>query len=207
MKNSTILIIRGLIMTSSVALLMYLRGLYLLSSRTSSPSSSQSSSPSNINKEKDTKTKSDTSSSQSKSSLLVVTRVHTMASTTMPDPIKVISFIHSAVHYSSHILICIGSENYIDIQSYIDTIRGLLEKANEEGIHIVNMDHIHFLAVSPWGYFTTALNAALQYAQDKQFKYMAFQVDNSNYIIHATIVFDEHIVDIYHLSFQYCHVL
>jgi len=93
----------------------------------------------------------------------------------MPDPLKVLSFIKSAMHYSAHILICIGSDNYDDILSYIKTIKEVIAD-NKDG-SLIKIEHIHFLPVVPWGYFTTALNAALLYAQDKKFKYIAFQVN------------------------------
>jgi len=178
MKNDTKLIIRGLLLTSSIAVLVYLRGVYLLSRKSSSSSSSASSSsqPSPLNSDKDTNAILD--ASQSQSQLLVVTRVHRKASSSMPDPMKVLSFINSAMYYSSHILICIGSDKYDDILSYIETIKVLVARSDFIDGSIARMDHIHFLPVVPWGHFTTALNVALLYAQDKQFKYIAFQVSH-----------------------------
>lgn len=177
MKNDTRLIIQGLLLTSSIAVLVYLRGVYLLARESPSSSSSSSSSPpqqSSLSSDKDTNAISD--ASQSQSQLLVVTRVHKKASSSMPDPMKVLSFINNAMYYSSHILICIGSDKYDDILSYMETIKELVARADSIDGSTARIDHIHFLPVVPWGYFTTALNAALLYAQDKKFKYIAFQV-------------------------------
>lgn len=102
--------------------------------------------------------------------LLVATRIHMKAATSMPDLAKVIKFIRSSQLYSDGILICIGAEQFDTITTYIASIKNQLM---EEKIDSVN---ISLLPVFPWGYFTTSLNAAIQYAQDQHFSLIAFQV-------------------------------
>ena len=101
--------------------------------------------------------------------LLVVTRIHTKSSTSMPDHSKIIKFISSAKLYSSNILICIGIADNTDIISYINNLKDTL-------ISIGLYESVDIININPWGYFTFALNVAIQFCQDKKLQFIAFQV-------------------------------
>ena len=107
--------------------------------------------------------------------LIVVSRVHMKSATTMPDPTHVLDFILRVQEFASHILICVGAENIRDTERYVEAAETLLQSYVKESI-LLNNIQITFLPIYPWGYFTTPLNAAIQFAQDKGFKYIVFQV-------------------------------
>lgn len=102
--------------------------------------------------------------------LVVATRVHMKSAASMPDPIKVLHFIQNTKLYADGILICVGADDITQVNLYIDNVKLMLTEQNE--------DHsmVTFLPVIPWGYFTTALNAAILFAQDGKFDRIAFQV-------------------------------
>eukprot|EP01036_Dinobryon_divergens_P029865 gene29865-39030_t len=106
--------------------------------------------------------------------LLVVSRVHMKSATTMPNPANVLNFILRVQEYASHILICVGADSVRDTEQYIQSAEALLEKFADKD-KFLNHTQVTFLPVFPWGYFTTPLNAAVQFAQDKGFKYIVFQ--------------------------------
>lgn len=99
---------------------------------------------------------------------LVVTRVHMKSASRMPDADKIVAFVKNSKLYAEEILVCIGADEYKLIETYKERVLDLLTK---EGIS----SGVTLLPVSPWGYFTTSLNAAVQYAQDKKIDYIAFQ--------------------------------
>jgi hypothetical protein len=110
---------------------------------------------------------------QASRSLLVATRVHMKSASVMPNPELIVQFILSTQRYANGIVVCVGAEEYNDIVSYIDSAQ-LLMKQNSN----IDMSSVYFLPVYPWGYFVTALNAAIQYAQDHNFDLIAFQVSD-----------------------------
>ena len=107
--------------------------------------------------------------------LLVVSRVHMKSATTMPNPSSVLNFILRVQEYASHILICVGADSIRDTEHYIESAENLLRTVEKDNKVLPNIQ-LTFLPVFPWGYFTTPLNAAVQFAQDKGFKYIVFQV-------------------------------
>lgn len=111
---------------------------------------------------------------EKKNRLLVVTRVHMKSALSMPDPAKVIQFIENCESYADGILVCVGAEEYSVITSYIDQLKLILLNST----NLSNLGRVTFIPVYPWGYFTTALNAALQFAQDQHFDRIAYQVCN-----------------------------
>lgn len=115
--------------------------------------------------------------------LLVVSRVHMKSATTMPNPANVLNFILRVQEYASHILICVGADSVRDTEQYIQSAEALLEKFADKD-KFLNHTQVTFLPVFPWGYFTTPLNAAVQFAQDKGFKYIVFQVYARNFILY-----------------------
>ena len=102
--------------------------------------------------------------------MLVATRIHMKAASSMPDVSKVVKFIKNSQVYSDGILICLGAENYEVVLQYIVHVKESLTENS------VDFSHVHFLPVFPWGYFVTSLNAAVQYAQDNLYTLIAFQV-------------------------------
>jgi hypothetical protein len=107
--------------------------------------------------------------------LLVVTRIHMNSASSLPAVAKVIAFLTACNNYADGVLICVGTaehsiESVTMINEYIASVRLQLANAGIEG------SKIHFLPISPWGYFTPALNHAIQFAQDHAFPALAFQV-------------------------------
>jgi hypothetical protein len=102
--------------------------------------------------------------------VLVVTRVHMNAASALPDPEKVLGFIQSTAPYGDGVLICMGADDRTVIDTYRTKIEGLLQQ------HGLDKSRVHFLHISPWGYFTPALNYAVQFAQDHKYNRIAFQV-------------------------------
>lgn len=102
--------------------------------------------------------------------LLVVTRVHMNSASAMPDPTRVLKFIQNSIIYADGILICVGAKDMNTVSTYITTIETILHE------HKIDSLKVSFLPIFPWGYFTPALNYAVQYAQDNQFNRIAFQV-------------------------------
>ncbi|RYG97385.1 hypothetical protein EON65_52950 [archaeon] len=94
--------------------------------------------------------------------MLVVTRIHGQNATTLPSVDAVIDFIRHVNNYADGTLVCI--ENSSVSERYERAIRN-------------NSGHkVHVIQIKPWGYYTTALNMALQMAQDLGFPLIAFQV-------------------------------
>jgi hypothetical protein len=115
--------------------------------------------------------------------MLVVTRVHMNAASALPDVEKVLSFIQSTTAYADGILICLGAEDVTTIDVYRSKIATLLQQ------HGLDQTKVHFLHVSPWGYFTPALNYAVQFAQDHKYNRIAFQVTLSHDFSHFYFIF------------------
>lgn len=92
------------------------------------------------------------------------------AASSMPDISKVVKFVKNSQVYSDGILICLGAEDFQIIAQYIEDVKESLTKES------LDISHVHFLPVFPWGYFVTSLNAAVQYAQDNLYTLIAFQV-------------------------------
>lgn len=112
--------------------------------------------------------------------LLVVTRIHMNAASSLPDVSKVIKFVKDCKNYADGILVCIGAHEHSaaaanQLAEYTQSIQNLLRA---EGLDKLN---IYFLPISPWGYFTPALNYAVQFAQDHDFDNVAFQVRAKSY--------------------------
>ena len=105
-------------------------------------------------------------------SIIVVTRVHMKSASSMPASDKVVEFVQSVSTFASHVLVCVGANNYSDAEAYIAL---LVSKFDNMGIM---KETVTLLPIIPWGYFTTALNAAILFSQDKNFKYVLFQVHN-----------------------------
>mmetsp|Transcript_22387 Transcript_22387/g.37443 ORF Transcript_22387/g.37443 Transcript_22387/m.37443 type:complete len:362 (-) Transcript_22387:112-1197(-) len=101
--------------------------------------------------------------------LLVVSRVHMKSASHMPDPAKVVQFVKNSLPYGQGILICVGATEYSLVDAYIESMNDLLSKDG------VPMGNVTFLPVTPWGIYTTALNAAVLYAQDHLYNRIAFQ--------------------------------
>lgn len=112
--------------------------------------------------------------------MLVATRIHMKAASSMPDISKVVKFIKSSQDFSDGVLICLGAEDYTAIEQYIE---GVKESLNKDS---VDFSRVHFLPVFPWGYFVTSLNAAVQYAQDNLYTLIAFQVCIKSVLHYAT---------------------
>ena len=116
--------------------------------------------------------------------LLVVSRVHMKSATSMPNPFNVLNFILRVQEYASHVLICVGADSVRDTEQYIESAEALLKTFAEKDKVFNNHTQVTFLPVFPWGYFTTPLNAAVQFAQDTGFKYIVFQVYARNFILY-----------------------
>jgi hypothetical protein len=103
--------------------------------------------------------------------LLVATRIHTNSSSsnTLPTIPIVVKFIQGCALYSEKILLCIGISNKIYFDNFKETLTVALKQENLSDKFII----IH---IEPWGYFTNALNKAIQIAQDLNFERIAFQV-------------------------------
>jgi hypothetical protein len=101
--------------------------------------------------------------------LLVVTRVHMKSASAMPDTEKVAQFVRDSQSYSHGCLICIGGGQAL-VEPYMASI---YEKLSA---YAVDTSSVMLLPVSPWGVYTPALNAAVQYAQDKKYDRIAYQV-------------------------------
>lgn len=107
--------------------------------------------------------------------LLVATRIHMNSASALPDILKVVSFVRSVSSFADGILICLGAiehtvETVEKLDSYTRSVRSLLQSSG------IDSSKITFMPVSPWGYFTPALNRAIQFAQDHHFNRIAFQV-------------------------------
>ena len=124
--------------------------------------------------------------------LLIVSRVHMKSATTMPNPSNVLNFILRVQEYASHVLICVGAASVRDTEQYIQSAEALLEKFADKD-KFLNHTQVTFLPVFPWGYFTTPLNAAVQFAQDKGFKYIVFQVYARNFILYYIQAIQHHL--------------
>lgn len=154
------IIVRSVLFCSSFAILLYIQNLYYLLYKANKKIGNQLDHSQIL-----------TSSISTK--LLVVTRVHMKSANTMPDPMKVINFIENCQTYANMILICVGSDSYLFIETYIASVKNILKERNQL---IIPMDNILFLPIIPWGYFTTSLNAAILQAQEYHYNYIAFQV-------------------------------
>ena len=103
--------------------------------------------------------------------IIAVSRVHMKSALSMPNPSNVIEFVLRAKMYSSHVLVCIGAESHLDAEKYIENLDRLLLSTPH-----ITKDDVTFLPISPWGYITRSLNVGIQFAQDRNFKYILFQV-------------------------------
>eukprot|EP01039_Chlorochromonas_danica_P007005 gene7006-7749_t len=101
-----------------------------------------------------------------RSKLLVVTRLHGQQAVTLPPPEKLVSFVEGCKAYTQDILVCIGLRG-----KGVEALREY-ELAVEP---FAPACRVTFLPIEPWGYYTTALNHALLYAQDHDFDLVAFQ--------------------------------
>lgn len=101
--------------------------------------------------------------------LLVVTRVHTKSAAQIADPSKVVQFVKQVKGYGGDVLICLGAEDYSFLAHYISDVKQELTDAD------ISMEGVDFLPIAPWGYYVTALNAALSYAQDNGYNRIAYQ--------------------------------
>ena len=88
-------------------------------------------------------------------------------SSTKPDVNKMVEFVRRASEYAHSILICHDVKPLMS--EYLEELKVILTKLDL-------LSKVSFLSVDPWGYFTYSLNAALQYAQDKEFNIIAYQV-------------------------------
>lgn len=107
--------------------------------------------------------------------LLVATRIHMNAASSLPDISKVIRFIKACIGHADGVLVCVGAHDYSArtaavIEEYISSVT---KQMHQEGI---DTGKVKFLPIAPWGYFTPALNHAVQFAQDGGFGSIAFQV-------------------------------
>ncbi len=112
-------------------------------------------------------------------SLLVVTRVHNIFSPRFPCVGKLRSFIDSCEAYADHILVCVGSSSEEEAMNFIELAREALtteapKEPNQDAI--TARSNVSLLHVHPWGNFTAALNAGIYYAQQHEFRRIAFQV-------------------------------
>lgn len=107
--------------------------------------------------------------------LIVVTRVHMKSASSMPDPMKILQFVRSVKSYADRILVCVGADDVSQVNTYIDSVKLLLDDGHED------YSTVTFLPVIPWGHFTTSLNAAILFAQDNKFDRIAYQVGHILY--------------------------
>lgn len=100
--------------------------------------------------------------------ILAVTRVHKGSATQMSSKENVLEFVKNSAAYASSVLVCLGNPNAPELDKYMQEVRTLLQR---EGLS----DKTQLLPVSPWGRFTTALNAAVVKAVDGGYDVIAFQ--------------------------------
>eukprot|EP01038_Epipyxis_sp_PR26KG_P009055 gene9055-12213_t len=112
---------------------------------------------------------------------IVITRIHKASSKSYPNIDKIISFVMNAVFYCDRVLICVGvnstantytnndsNDLFSEAHQYIKSIQNELKQINLAAF-------VDFVVICPWGYFTTALNSALQIALDGKYDEVMFQ--------------------------------
>ena len=136
------------------------------------------------------------STKEHKGKLVVVTRIHTMyssplagSSSSSQPPLphtqpssssslvaektpSLITFILSALTYADAVVVCLGAPSLEGVQ-HMQAVYGSLLAQHCSAATLAG---VNLLPVFPWGHFTTALNAAVVFAQDLQAQYVMFQV-------------------------------
>ena len=100
--------------------------------------------------------------------MLVATRIHSGNASKMANITDIVAFANSCKTFASHILLCISCGDSFEHSSYLQSVKSRL---SAEGLDCVTS----VLPITPWGRFTTALNAAILYAVTGKYEYIAFQ--------------------------------
>lgn len=100
--------------------------------------------------------------------MLVVSRIHSNNASKMADINDIIAFVNSSKTYASQILLCVSCGERFEHTSYLESLRWRLLEEGLDGITYV-------MPITPWGRFTTALNAGLLHAVSGNFQFVAFQ--------------------------------
>ena len=114
---------------------------------------------------------------QRRGELVVVTRVHNRSAAQLADPVDVQAFVAAALPYAARVIVCIGyheadtNKNLFGLQNYLKTLAAHLHTS----LGSARATRVTLLPVTPWGSFTTALNAATNVAVDGGFAFIAFQ--------------------------------
>lgn len=107
----------------------------------------------------------------------MATRVHNRSAAQLADPRDVQAFAAAALQYAARVIVCIGFheadavKNLSGLQAYVQILTAHLEASMEPALAA----RVTLLPVTPWGAFTTALNAATTVAVDAGAAYIAFQ--------------------------------
>ena len=101
--------------------------------------------------------------------MLVVTRIHKMASSNFASIASLVSFIDSCRSYADHVLVCIGAVTIEESEKYVlDAESSFTENKYSS---FVTIKCIH-----PWGHFVSSLNASILFASSNGYEKIAFQV-------------------------------
>lgn len=103
--------------------------------------------------------------------VLQVTRSHCLLSDVFPTEKAIVQLIETFRSNSSvdALLVCIGA-------SSLDRLTALREHFEQVIAQMNETQRVFVLPVYPWGHFTTSLNSAVIYAQDKAYSHILFQV-------------------------------
>jgi hypothetical protein len=129
----------------------------------------------------------DLESGREKRRILAVTRVHKANAAAMASEESVVEFVRNSAAYATSVLVCVsvdactpnpvyshlslsqlGNPNVGELERYMTKIAAML---HHEGLASKTV----LMPVSPWGRFTTALNAALVKAVDGGYDVVAYQ--------------------------------
>lgn len=113
--------------------------------------------------------------------LLVVTRIHGINSSSLPPKEAVLEFVLGCSTYANHVLICLGIGNMEDLTKQVAEYSNIL-KGSSLSIPVT------ILPINPWGYFTSALNHAVAFAQDQKHTHVVFQ--SMEFRIDSALVFN-----------------
>lgn len=132
-------------------------------------------------------------------SILIVTRVHTKSASSLADPAKVVKFIRDALLLADGVLVCLGAADGSILPPNMEDLNNRIQALG------ISKGKYKLLPVSPWGYFVSSLNAAVQYAQDEGFARIGFQVlKRCKNIIHLSMR-TGHFLSLYLESSYYCY--
>ena len=104
--------------------------------------------------------------------IIVITRIHARSSSSLAEVNSIDMFVKSIKSYASHVLICIDTGDTFKSSNtkYIEGVEEYLKSNNMA-------DFVTILGISPWGKFTSALNAAVVRAADMGYELICFQVE------------------------------